>query len=245
VTIEGATAAGLNVSVSYGAMSCVRANPAVTISPLNPTVQAGSSVNYTVSVTNQDSSGCSASLFDMNSLLPSGWSTSFSSSILSLNPGQSQSVTMTKTVAAGTAIGTYAVNASATNGQFSATAAANCTVATLPTVTVSVPDSTYPSRSTVEIMATVASGSNAAVGASVSFMLTKPDGTTASRTLTTDSNGRAVWSYRFARKDLSGIYQVRANAIYNSLAGSSDSITFEMLDDSNQSPSPGGGRGKR
>src|SRR5206468_1570611 len=59
ITVTGATSSSLNVDVTYGPIPCVPANPTVTISPANPSVYAGSNVNYTVSVTNKDTAGCS------------------------------------------------------------------------------------------------------------------------------------------------------------------------------------------
>src|SRR5206468_10417450 len=94
---------------------CTVANPTLTASAQNPRVYPGRSAAYNVSVTNNVSSGCSTNTFNVDSTEPSGWPTSFSTSSLTLNPGQSASVTMYKTGPSGTAPGTYAVNASASN----------------------------------------------------------------------------------------------------------------------------------
>ncbi len=97
ISIESASATALGVAVYYGAIPCVPANPTVSISPSNPTAQAGSEVTYTVTVTNNDSAGCSSSTFQLISALPDAWSSSFASSSLVISPAQSMSTTMTKT----------------------------------------------------------------------------------------------------------------------------------------------------
>lgn len=86
ISVLSATATGLTVSVNYGAMPCVRGNPNVTMSPANPSVSAGSNVNYTVAVANNDSSGCSAGTFSLASTQPSGWLGTFSAPSLTFEP---------------------------------------------------------------------------------------------------------------------------------------------------------------
>jgi len=115
LSVLSATSAGLTVSVNYGAVPCTPANATVTTSPLDPSIYPGNSTAYTVSVTDNDSAECSAATFNLGSTQPSGWPTSFSATALTLNPGQSASVTMIKTGPSGTPAGTYAVNATAAN----------------------------------------------------------------------------------------------------------------------------------
>jgi uncharacterized membrane protein len=138
ISVQSASASGLGVMVNYGPVPCVAANPSVSISPANPSAQAGSNVGYTVTVINNDSSGCSAGTFQMSSSLPVGWTTSFGSSALVINPGQSLATSMTKSVPAGTPVGTYSVNATASQNTFSGSSSASVTVVQPPSVTVSV-----------------------------------------------------------------------------------------------------------
>jgi len=228
IAIGSATASGVGVTVTYGAVPCVQANPSVSLSPANPTGQAGANINYTATVTNNDSSGCTASSFLLSTILPSGWATSFASGSLSISPGQSLSTTMTKTVPLGTAAGTYAVNASAANGTFSGTGSANATVVAPPAVVVSVGSATYAPRAIVSMSASVTSGGSPAAGASVTFTLTRPNGKTTSKTVTAGSNGIAVWNYRLGPKDPKGNYSVSAVATYNSLSSTSNTATFSV-----------------
>jgi M6 family metalloprotease-like protein len=230
ITVESATSSDLTVSVNYGPDTCAQAAPTVAVSPANPSVSAGSSASYTVTVTNNDSTACASSAFDLSSAQPSGWLAGFSAAQLALSPGQSASATLTETPPAGTAPGTYAVSAAAADGSLAASSSVNCTVASLPAlaVSVSVPSSSYSVRSTVPIAATVLSGSSPAAGASVAFTLTRADGTTATGTATADSTGTAAWSYTISRKDPTGTYSVTASATYNSVSATSSPAIFTV-----------------
>src|SRR5262249_5872874 len=138
ITVQTATSAGLTVNVSYGAMPCTSSTPTIAVSPPYPSIYPGQTAGYSVTVTNNDSSGCASSKFNLASSAPSGWSTSLSSSSLTLIPGQSASVTMGKGAPSGTPAGTYAVNLSASSTASSATGTANATVITPPSLAVSV-----------------------------------------------------------------------------------------------------------
>ena len=111
-----------------GGPSCVRANPAVSISPTqSQAVQAGTEVIYAVSVTNNDSSSCSASSFALQATVPSGW-TSVLAPVVSLNPGASTTTTFKVTSAASATNGSYPVGVTAKNSAFPAyTASASAT----------------------------------------------------------------------------------------------------------------------
>jgi uncharacterized protein YfaS (alpha-2-macroglobulin family) len=76
--------------------------------------------------------------------------------------------------------------------------------------------------------ATVTSGGNPAAGASVSFTMTKPNGSTATKVVTAGSNGVAVWKYKLNPKDPNGSYSVRATATYNGLSSTSNTASFTV-----------------
>src|SRR5262249_44071206 len=78
-------------------------------------VAAGTAVAFTVTVTNNDSSACSASTFDLTNSVSSGWTASYSSASLTLSPGAAGSSTLTVTSPAGAANGSYRVIATAKN----------------------------------------------------------------------------------------------------------------------------------
>jgi len=227
IAITGATSSALNVNVTYGATPCVTANPTVTLSPANPNVYAGNDVDYTVSLSNNDSSGCSPRTFDLNSTIPSSWPTSFSQTVLTVSASSSASATMRKSVPASTTPATYAVNSSAQSSTNTGTANANVTV--MPpvqplTVTLTLPKTSYSSNSQVAITATVLQGSVPVSGASVTFTLTRPDGTS-TRAASTGSNGQAIWYFKVKPR---GTYQVTAQAASGSQTASAAAKSFTV-----------------
>lgn len=134
---------------------------------------------------------------------------------------------MTKTAPPGATEGTYEVDATAASGTRSGKGTANCSVTAPPpslTVTLSVPQPTYPVRSTVPITATVLTGGNPAAGATATFTLTRPKGTS-TQTQTTDATGKAVWNYKANQV---GTYSVRIQAVYGSQMAVSGSVTFTV-----------------
>jgi hypothetical protein len=228
--VQSATANALTVTINYAGPVCTHANPAVSASPLNPSSTPGNSVGYNIAVTNNDSAACSADTFSLASGQPSGWPTSFSATSLTLSPGQTGVVTMTKNVPASALAGIYAVDTTATNGTMAASGLANVTVTTPPlvAVSVSVPSSTYAVRQTVSVSAAVLYGSAPAAGASVKFTLTDPTGSTFTKTVAADSTGKAAWSYKIGAKGPLGAYSVRGSATYNSQAANSNTATFTV-----------------
>ena len=231
LNVTSATSSGLTVNVSYGPNGCTQANPTVTLSPSNPSLYPGNSVNYTVTVKNNESCGCNNATFGLSTTQPSGWNTSWSATSITLAPGQSGSVTMTKTAPSNAALGTYPVNATATNGSYTGTGTANATVTSPPpplTVTVNVPGSTYSVRQTVPTTTTVYSGSSPASGATVNFVMTKANGAKVYKTLTTNASGTATWNYKIATKDPKGSWSVTATATLGSQNGTGNTDTFTV-----------------
>ena len=230
LAVLSATSSGLTISVNYGAVPCSHANPTVTMSPANPSASAGSAVSYTVSIANNDTSGCSASTFNLASSQPSGWSGSLSAGSLSLNPGQTGSVTLTEAVPAGTSPGTFSVTSNATSLSYAGSGTANCSVVASSSLSesLSIAGSVFTARQTVPVTATVLYGNSAAAGATVVFTLTKANGTKVSGSATTDSTGKASWSYKVTSKDPAGGYSVTSSASYNAQTASSNTATFTV-----------------
>lgn len=229
LAVQSATASGLTVSVMYGGAPCTHANPTVAISPADPTAYAGSSVSYTVAVTNNDASGCAAGTFQLSSSQPSGWTGTFSAASLSLNPGQAGSVTMTEAAPPGAAPGTYAVTATAASGSFTASASANCSVVSASlsaSLAASAPSYTRKQKAT--LTASVSYNGVPASGASVTFTLTKANGSTVTGTATTGANGQTSWSYKFSTKDPAGTYSAAAQSNYNSQMATSNRVSFSV-----------------
>jgi M6 family metalloprotease-like protein len=227
ISVISATSAGLTVSVSYGPAPCGSSAPGVNVSPLDPSIYPGQSASYSVSVTNNDSSACASSTISLGSTEPSGWTTSLSSSSLTLSPGQSTTVTMSKGAPTGTPAGTYAVNLNASTSSSSVSDTANATVMTPPAlgVSASVSGSTFVPPGTVSIAASVTSGGTPASGASVAFTLTAPNGNMTTQSATTGTNGVATWNYKLNAKSPAGTYSVSAQAALSSGSGGKKTST--------------------
>jgi len=88
----------LTVSVEYGSSSnCERVIPSVTLSTTATQVSPGGSVDFSLMVRNNDSPICqSARTFQLASPQPDGWTSTLSSSAVSLAPQQSTTITLTK-----------------------------------------------------------------------------------------------------------------------------------------------------
>lgn len=113
---------GATVTISMGTtQSCVRGNPGISFTPATgPWVSAGSSVSYTVTVTNNDSAACSNNSFALSATKPTGWSAVLGNSSLSLAPGQSASTSLTVTSASGAVNGFYDIPVQTSSGAYSA-----------------------------------------------------------------------------------------------------------------------------
>jgi len=91
ITTEWADNTGASVHISFTQPTCHKNAPTVAVSPSqNTTAESGSTLGYSVTVTNNDAEGCDTSEFDVEASVPSGWNAT--SSKLSLAPGDSESV---------------------------------------------------------------------------------------------------------------------------------------------------------
>jgi len=224
---------GASVMVSFGPQPCARVNPTLSISPsTSQWVSPGTTVNYTVSVTNTDTAGCVASNFDLRANVPAGWSALFEASTVTLSSGQSANTTLRVTSPSTTTNGYYnigvdAVNTSASNyvGSYSVT----CSIMRGLDVAVVTDQASYAVNQTPIVTATVTSGGTPISGASVAFTITKPNGSTAKGTATTTASGVASFKYRFNKqKDPAGVYLIAAGANLNGVIGSgSTSFTLK------------------
>jgi len=205
--------------------TCAMANPTVSVSPATTMVlAAGSSASYTVIVTNHNSSSCTSNSFDLQAAVPTGWSVSSSTPTLIVAPGSSVSAIVQVGSLVGQANGLYTASLGAANAQtasYSATLPRDISVFSSLGVSVATNQSSYTSGSTVVMTANVSASDSPVSGASVSFVLTKPNGKTASASAVTNSSGVATFSYRTNKKqDPTGIYSVNAAASLSGISGS-------------------------
>jgi hypothetical protein len=225
-----ANGAVVDITVPGGSGSggtCTRATPAVSVSGPTGAVAAGSSISYTVAVTNKDSSACAATSFALARTVPAGWSGALGTATLSLSPGASGTTTLTVVSASGAAAGGYAIAAATSSSAGSVHTANATTTYTVASAASTLSDSvgtdkaSYVRGDTAAISALVKQDGVALGGAAVTFTVTAPGGSTTTLKATTGSDGYARMSYRTGKsKSALGTYAVRADA---SAAGGSAS----------------------
>jgi len=98
----------VDVAITFG---CAPTSPSLAISPsIQFAGTAGSSVDYTINVTNNDGASCGTFIFALTSTAPSGWATSWSEHTLNLAPGASVSTMLTVTSPPDALDGVYAIS---------------------------------------------------------------------------------------------------------------------------------------
>jgi len=109
--------------------TCTAAAPGLALSG-SPSdwVTAGSAVNFTLTVTNHDSSACVADTFDIAAQIQSNWTASYSDNSVTLAPGATASVTVVITSPSNVADGFYDIPLQADNANFVSTVQATYVV---------------------------------------------------------------------------------------------------------------------
>lgn len=219
VVSADANGAVVDVTVPSSVATCTRATPVLALSGPTTAVAAGSSVTYTLAVTNKDSSACAATSFALARTVPSGWSGTLGATSLSLSPGASGSTTLTVASATGATAGGYTIAAGASSSVgavHTANATATYTVATTTTTltdSVGTDKTSYARGDTAAISALVKSGGVPLAGATVTFTVNAPSGSATTLKGTTGSDGYARMSYKTGKTKASvGTYAVRADA---------------------------------
>ncbi|MBB1061460.1 NEW3 domain-containing protein, partial [Marilutibacter spongiae] len=233
-----------NASTTYNvaapAATCTRAAPSFSLSGPSGGVAAGSTVRYTLNVTNRDSSACTSTSFNLARSVPGGWTGTLSKSTATLAPGASTSATLDVTSAATAGAGTYSIGAgtgSPVGGIHTANASASYAVqAPQPPPageleqSLSTDKGTYRRGDTVRMTSRVLLDGQAAGGANVSFVVTNPYGASETYTATANANGQATASGTLSRWwwwAPSGTYTVRATASRGSVS-TTDETTFQV-----------------
>lgn len=234
MTTTQLTSSSAAVQVTFGPVPCVQANPSMALSPsTSQWVSGGTTVNYTVTVTNNDNAGCSASdfnlqatVYDSNNNVVSGWTIAFGSNSLTISPGSSGSTGLAVTSPKSATDGFYTIPVTATNSKYAnetATVLATYVVANGLTVSVQFDKNppAYGLGQTVTITATVTFVQKPVPNANVTFSITKPSGgkgkDQVTGTVSTNTNGVAVFQYKLKPKDATGTYVVNVHAYTNSV----------------------------
>ena len=77
--------------------TCTRNNPTYTVTPTTSSSAAGGAITYTISVKNNDTSGCAASTFDITSSIPTGFTQNKATASLTIAAGITTTTTFTIT----------------------------------------------------------------------------------------------------------------------------------------------------
>lgn len=219
---------GALVNVTFPAASCTRAAPKMTLTPTATVwAAAGSSINYAVSVTNQDSCGCAATTYDVGASVPTGWGAT-SARTASVAPGGAASASMTVTTASTSPAAFYNLNVTAANSfapTMTAAVPATVAIAAALSVTATTDKASYtlpkqPNKPIIAAITTrVLSGGAAVSGAAVSVDVRDPAGRVSTLTATTSSNGTASVSYGMkARSSPAGTYTVTSRATMGAMS---------------------------
>jgi len=236
VTTTSVDSAGATLQITLnGSPSCTSANPTVSISPgQSQKVSAGTAVNFTATIVDNDSSSCAPATFNLGDALPSGWNGMWSAAAVALSPGGSGSAILTVTSPLGTADGTYPLGVSATNGlsgSFSGSVQGSYLISTTPlSAVVSTNQSSYAAGQTVNVTVTMLLGTTPDVGAGATVTITPPNHRATTLNGTTGTSGTAVLNYKLSRRAAPGIYQVQLNpgvAGAAPTAGASTSFTVQ------------------
>ncbi|WP_198032433.1 choice-of-anchor Q domain-containing protein [Aerolutibacter daejeonensis] len=199
--------------------TCTRGTPTVGLTGPTTAVAAGTANKYSVSVKNNDSSGCSNTTFSLARSVPSGWTGTLSTTGLALAPGASGSAVLTVTSPGTASAGTYGIGvgtSSSVGSTHTANASATYTVAAPAGMTeaLSTSKSSYKAKERVYITARVMRGTVPVSGASVDLVALKPNNiNTIELSGKTDSNGYVTVSFISGSGTSSiGTYKVTSTA---------------------------------
>jgi hypothetical protein len=215
ISVLSADNAGASISVSYGVPQCIPANPLVSLSAPAQAVPAGTTVTYTLTIKNNDF-GCGTSTFNLQGAVPVGWTADLASSI-SVDAGATQSLSFRVTSpfnASGGSYGFSATAAKADNPSASNSANSNYLVmvsAATPTLSVSTNASIVTLKKQVTITGRLSSGGGVVGGKTITFSITKPDGTMVTKSLITKKTGITSYKFRTTLLDPKGTYWVSAD----------------------------------
>ena len=223
ITPVSVSSTGATVSVRFGPLVCVRANPTIALSPSQSQwVQPGSTVTFTGSVTNNDNAGCTASTFALQVAAPTGWTANLTTPTLTLSPGASATTTLQVSSPATAPGGLYTSSVTAThsaNPTFTTSTSATVALVSGLSVTLTTDKASYTRGQIVTITTGVSANGSPVANASATVTITKANGTVLKGTATTGTSGTIVWQLQLGTLDPVGTYQVRMDASVNGLTG--------------------------
>lgn len=222
--LKSADAAGALVEVGLSGdapVACTRQPPVLSIvGPTTPVV-AGSAIDYTVSLGNRDSSGCSATSFNLAYSVPDNWSGVIGANALSLSPGSTGTTTLTVTSLGNAATGNHGVGVGSSSGYGSVHVASASIVyavapaASSPTLTAAIGTNKaeYARGELVYISARVLADAVPVAGAEVRFSVTPPAGNSTVLKAVSGADGYARATFKVGKgKGALGGYSLQADA---------------------------------
>jgi len=216
VTTISVDDSGAWVSITYAGQPCTTSTPAVTLSPGSSVTQPSVTSSYTMTVKNNDGSGCPSTGFGIGLVIPSGWGWSASQPQLSVAPGTTAGTTVYVTPPAG-ASGSTTVTATAARTESGPSGSASATLVVANALSVVL---TATGGSQYQVSVTVKAGGAPASGAQVNFVLVDPKGGSSSFSGVTNSSGVATIKGRLKGKDPKGTYTVSVSVTSGNLTGS-------------------------
>jgi len=107
---------GAIVNVSGASQTCIRANPALSLTPgESDWVTPGTVVSYNITIANHDSLECAESTFDLSATVPAGWTAYISQPAVTLEPGASTTTTLEIASASNTQDGFFNIDVAVAN----------------------------------------------------------------------------------------------------------------------------------
>lgn len=237
ITNQGTASGTATVGITMGAATCAPNAPLVSITPASQTSGPGTTLSYVVSVTNQNSSACAGSTFNLAQALPTGFSGSFVSSSLSLAPGATASTNWSVASGATVTDATYTLTATATDTSSTMATSVHasdvvysggtCTLAA-PSVSVSPSSQSGAPGTTLPYSVTVTNrNSSACASSTFSLGQTLPSGfagqfSASGVTLAPGASATSTWSVASSTTVGAGTYSVSAKAS-DSMSGTTSS----------------------
>ena len=141
ITNQGVSGGVATVGVALSGAACARVAPTVSVGPGSQTATPGTTVGYSVTVTNQNTTACGPSTFNLAQGLPAGFSGGFASTNLAIAAGSSASTTWSVASASTTPNATYTLDATAADSAAASSSVshASLVVYAAPTVVDSTP----------------------------------------------------------------------------------------------------------
>jgi len=115
ITNQGVANGVGTAAVTLSGAVCARKAPSVTLTPSSQSAAPGATLNYTMTVQNNNSAACGTSTFNLGQVVPAGFAGALSAASLALGAGASGSVNWAATSGSAVPAGTYGLDATATD----------------------------------------------------------------------------------------------------------------------------------